>query len=126
MKDLKHLIYFENLLRTANNELIAEAQNDGKICIGYACENVPEPLLNIGKAFSTRLRAPNTGSTEVGSYYLTSLLCEYSRSLLERAIEGGFNFADCVITPDGCTMMNRAVENMELLEAYYERRTAHG
>ena len=53
MKDLKHLIYFENLLQSANNELIRQAQNDGKICIGYACENVPEPLLNIGNAFST-------------------------------------------------------------------------
>ena len=117
MKDLKHLIYFENLLQSANNELIRQAQKDGKICIGYACENVPEPLLNIGNAFSTRLRAPNTGSTEVGTYYLTNLLCEYSRSLLERAIEGGYNHLDGLITPDGCTMMNRCIENMELLNA---------
>ena len=47
---------------------------------------------------------------------MTSFLCEYSRALLERAIEGGYNFADCMITPDGCSMMNRAVENMELLK----------
>lgn len=47
---------------------------------------------------------------------MTSFLCEYSRALLERAIEGGYNFADCLITPDGCTMMIRAVENMELLK----------
>ena len=53
---------------------------------------------------------------EMGTYYMTSFLCEYSRALLERAIEGGFNFADCMITPDGCTMMNRCVENMELLK----------
>ena len=30
-------------------------------------------------------------------------------------MEGGFNFADCLIAPDGCSMINRAVENMELL-----------
>ena len=54
---------------------------------------------------------------EMATYYMTSFLCEYSRALLERAIEGGYNFADCLITPDGCTMMNRAVENMELLKA---------
>ena len=52
----------------------------------------------------------------MATYYVTSFLCEYSRALLERAIEGGYNFADCLITPDGCTMMNRAVENMELLK----------
>ena len=117
MKDLKHLIYFENLLLEANNELIRQAQQDGKICVAYTCENTPEPLLNLSGAFSARLRAPRTGSMEVATYYLTSFLCEYSRALLERAIEGGYNFADCIITPDGCSMMNRCVENMELLKA---------
>lgn len=116
MKDLKHLLYFENLLQEAHNDLVAQAQNEGKICVAYACENTPEPLLNLPGAFSTRLRAPRTGSMEMATYYMTSFLCEYSRALLERAIEGGYNFADCMITPDGCSMMNRAVENMELLK----------
>ena len=116
MKDLKHLLYFENLLQEAHNDLIAQAQNEGKICVAYACENTPEPLLNLPGSFSTRLRAPRTGSMEMATYYMTSFLCEYSRALLERAIEGGYNFADCMITPDGCSMMNRAVENMELLK----------
>ena len=116
MKDLKHLIYFENLLLEANNELVQKAQADGKICVAYTCENTPEPLLNLEGAFSARLRAPRTGSLDISTYYMTSFLCEYSRALLERAIEGGFNFADCIITPDGCSMMNRCIENMELLK----------
>ena len=115
MRDLKHLNYFEKLLQEANNPLIAQAKSEGRVCVTYTCENVPEPLLNLDKAFSIRLFAPNTGSMDIATYYMTNLLCEPSRALLERAIEGGFNFSDCVITPDGCTMMNRAVENMELL-----------
>jgi len=116
VKDLKHLIYFENLLLEANNELVQRAQADGKICVAYTCENTPEPLLNLEGAFSARLRAPRTGSLDISTYYMTSFLCEYSRALLERAIEGGYNFADCIITPDGCSMMNRCIENMELLK----------
>lgn len=116
MKDLKYLLYFENLLQEANNELIVQARKDGKICVAFPCENIPEPLLNLGNAFSIRLFAPNTGSMDIATYYMTNLLCETSRALLERAIEGGFNFADCVIAPDGCTMMNRCIENMELLK----------
>ncbi len=116
MKDLKHLLYFENLLLNADNELIDKAREDGRICVAYVCENTPEPLLNLGNAFSIRLRAPRTGSMEMGTYYMTSFLCEYSRALLERAIEGGYNFSDCIIAPDGCSMMNRCVENMELLK----------
>ncbi len=120
MRDLKHLIYFENLLQEANNALVVQAKNDGKICVAYTCENVPEPLLNLGDCCSIRLFAPHTGSMDIATYYMTNLLCEPSRALLERAIEGGFNFADCVITPDGCTMMNRCVENMELLHTMGE------
>ena len=115
MKDLKHLTYFENILMEAFNPLIRQAQQEGKICAAYTCENTPEPLLNLPGVFSARLRAPRSGSMEVATYYLTSFLCEYSRALLERAVEGGYNFADCIFTPDGCTMMNRCVENMELL-----------
>ncbi len=120
MKDLKHLYYFEKLLEDANNELVRQGKEEGYKCIATTCESVPEPLLNLPGVFSVRLRAPKTGSLEMATYYMTSFLCEYSRALLERAIEGGFNFVDGLITPDGCTMINRCVENMELLHTMGE------
>lgn len=120
MRDLKYLSFFENLLQEANNALITQAKNEGKVCAAFVCENTPEPLLNLDGVFSVRLSAPHTGSMDIATYYMTSFLCETSRALLERAIEGGFNFADCVIAPDGCTMMNRCVENMELLKTMGE------
>lgn len=116
MKDLKHLYYFEKLLDEANNELVREAQREGRICVGNVCSLVPEVLLDLPGTFTVRLRAPRTGSMEMGTYYLTSFLCEYSRALLERALEGGYQFLDCLIAPDACSMINRAVENMELLK----------
>ena len=120
MRDLKYLSFFENLLQEANNALITQAKNEGKVCAAFVCENTPEPLMNLDGVFSVRLSAPHTGSMDIATYYMTSFLCETSRALLERAIEGGFNFADCVIAPDGCTMMNRCVENMELLKTMGE------
>lgn len=116
MKDLKHLYYFEKLLEDANNELVRQAKAEGKKCVGSVCYQVPEVLLNLDGLFSARLRAPRTGSLEMGTYYMTSFLCEYTRALLERAIEGGYQFLDCLLAPDGCTMINRCVENMELLK----------
>ncbi len=118
MKDLKHLYYFEKLLEDANNDLVRAAQDAGKKCVATVCENIPEPLLNLPGIFSVRLRAPRTGSMEMSTYYMTSFLCEYTRALLERAIEGGYNFADALITPDGCSMLNRCIENMELLKTF--------
>ena len=116
MKDLKHLYFFEQLLMDANNDLVRKAQEDGRKCVGNICFQTPEPLMDLPGLFTVRLRAPKTGSMEMGTYYLTSFLCEYSRALLERALEGGYRFLDCMLAPDGCTMINRCVENMELLK----------
>ena len=37
LKDLKYLIWFEDLLENADNELVQKAQADGKLAIGYTC-----------------------------------------------------------------------------------------
>lgn len=116
MKDLKHLYDLEQLLQECNNGLVKEACEKGQIAVGDVCSMIPEVLLNLPGCFSVRLRAPRTGSIEIGTYYMTSLLCEYCRALVERAVEGGYNFLDCIIAPDACAAMNRCVENMELLK----------
>ena len=115
MKDLKHLIYFERLLENADNELVEQAKADGGICLGYTCFHIPEVLLNVDKCFSTRLRAPNTGSIDIATYYMSNYTCEYARALLERAIEGGYRFLDALIGVDACSMMNRSMEHFEIL-----------
>lgn len=116
MKDLKHLFYFEKLLDDANNELVREAQKEGRLALGYTCYHMPEVLLNLGRCFSIRLRAPRTGSMEMASYYMSSGSCEYSRALLERGLEGGYHFLDAIAGVDACEAMNRAMGNMELLQ----------
>ena len=115
MKDLKHLIYFENLLENADNELVEKAKADGGICLGYTCFHIPEVLLNVDRCFSARLRAPNTGSIDIATYYMSNYTCEYARALLERAIEGGYQFLDALIGVDACSMMNRSMEHFEIL-----------
>ena len=115
MKDLKHMIYFENLLENADNELVKQAQAEGGLAIGYTCYHVPEALLNVDKCFSVRLRAPNTGSIDIATYYMSNYTCEYARVLVERAIEGGYQFLDALIGVDACSMMNRAMEHFEIL-----------
>ena len=115
MKDLKYLIYFEKLLDNANNELIRQARDEGKLAVGYTCFHMPEVLLNLDKCFSVRLRAPKTGSMDIATYYMSNYTCEYCRALLERSIEGGFNFLDALAGVDACAEMNRCMENIELV-----------
>ena len=116
MRDLKHLIYFENLLDNADNELVEKAKAEGKLAIGYTCFHIPEVLLNVPGCFSVRLRAPRTGSIDIATYYMSNYTCEFARSLVERGIEGGFNFLDGLAGVDACSMMNRFYEHFELLK----------
>ena len=115
MKDLKHLIYFENLLQEAKNELVDKAISEGGKAIAYTCYHIPEVLLNVDNCFSVRLRAPRTGSMDIATYYLSSYLCGYSKALLERGIEGGYNFLSALIGSESCSEMNRTYEHFELL-----------
>ena len=115
MKDLKHLIYFEELLSEANNALVKQATADGKKALGYTCYFVPEVLLNLGGCFSVRLRAPGTSNTDIGTYYMTNKTCPFTRSILERSMEGGYNFLSAMLSSETCQMMHRAHEYFDIM-----------
>ena len=115
MKDLKHLIFFENLLQDAQNELVTKAIAEGQHALGYNCYYVPETLLNLPGCFSSRLRAPRCTSTDVAGYYMTNRTCPYARSILERAIEGGYNYLDALFGAESCATMERMEEHFTLL-----------
>ena len=115
MRDLKYIYEFEKLLLEANNDLVQKAKNDGGIALGYTCYHVPEVLLNCGNCFSVRLRAPRTGSLDIATYYMSNFLCGFSKAILERAIEGGYQFLDAFLASETCSEMNRSAEHFELL-----------
>ena len=113
MKDHKHLIYFENLLQEANNELVQKAKANGEYAIGYTCYFMPEVLLDLPGCFSVRLRAPRCTSPDIATYYMSARVCHYARSLLERALEGGFNFLDAQMATETCTGTCRFQEHLQ-------------
>ena len=115
LKDLKHLIYFENLLQEAQNELVTKAKDEGMHALGYNCYYIPEVLLNLPGCFSSRLRAPRCTSTDIANYYMTTRTCPYARSILERAIEGGYNYLDALFGAESCATMERMEEHFFLI-----------
>lgn len=107
MKDLKYLIRFEDLLQEANNKLVRQAKEEGKMALAYNCSYIPEPLLDVDGCFGVRLRAPKCTSPDMATYYMTTRSCPYAKSILERAFEGGYNFLDALIGQECCSTMNR-------------------
>ena len=116
MRDLKHLIYFEDLLQEANNELVRKGKEDGNLCLGYTCYFMPEVLLDLPGCFAVRLRAPKCTSPDMASYYMSGRTCHYGRSLLERALEGGFNFIDAQLATETCTVTCRFQEHLDYMD----------
>jgi len=115
MRDLKHLIKFENLLLEANNALVRQAREEGKLALGYTCYFMPEVLLDLPGCFSVRLRAPRSTSPDMATYYMSSRTCLYGRCLLERALEGGFNFLDAQLATETCTVTCRFQEHLQMM-----------
>ncbi len=107
--------FFDNLISEPVNSLIQKAVDEGRVPIGYSCSLIPEPLLSLGKLFPVRLYAQGVNGTQIADNYLSSVLCSYSRSILERAIMNGFDFLGGVIFAASCDHIRRAGQHFELL-----------
>lgn len=109
------MIEFEDLLLEAHNDLVRQAKDEGKLALGYTCYFMPEVLLNLPGCFSVRLRAPRSASPDMATYYMSGRTCMYGRALMERALEGGFNFLDAQLATETCTVTCRFQEHMQLM-----------
>ncbi len=93
--------------------LSQKAKANGEYAIGYTCYFMPEVLLDLPGCFSVRLRAPRCTSPDIATYYMSARVCHYARSLLERALEGGFNFLDAQMATETCTGTCRFQEHLQ-------------
>jgi benzoyl-CoA reductase/2-hydroxyglutaryl-CoA dehydratase subunit BcrC/BadD/HgdB len=116
MKDLVHIFELEDLLQEANNALVKKAKADGKRVLGYTCYFMPEVLLDLPGCVSVRLRAPRSTSPDMATYYMSNRTCMYGRCLLERALEGGYNFLDAQMATETCTVTCRFQEHLQLMD----------
>lgn len=112
MRDLKNVIFFDDLLQESYNALVRQAKEEGKYALGYTCYFMPEVLLDPPGCFSVRLRAPRCTSPDMATYYMSSRVCHYARSLLERALEGGYNFIDAQLGTETCAGTCRFQEHL--------------
>lgn len=118
INSLRHIDFFRDLLQQPENELVKKAVEEGRIPIGYSCCIVPEPLLSMGKAFPIKLKAQHIESTENSTYYLSSMVCEYARSILEAVLDNDFHFLKGNVGTSSCIHITRAAEYFEILDTH--------
>ncbi len=116
MKQAKLPAIFKELLDTSLNPLVDQAQAQGRRAIAYTCSYVPEPLLNVEGLFSVRLRAPGVLGTPMADTYLSSVICSFTRSIMEQALEGMYDSLDGWVFVASCDHMRRLYDNLRYLQ----------
>ncbi len=106
---------FNELLQDPFNRLAEQAAGSGRIPVGYSCSFVPEALLMADRLFPVRLHAPGVYGTELADNYLSSLVCSYTRSLLEFAMDDRFDGIQGWVFVPSCAHMQRLIDNFEYL-----------
>ena len=107
--------FFPDLLEDPHNSLIDKALDNGKVPIGYTCSFVPEVLLTVDKLLPVRVFAPGVSGTEVADIYLSNVICSYTRSLLEFAMDGRYDFLKGWVFAASCDHLRRLYDNLNYL-----------
>lgn len=106
-------IKLPDLLEGPRNALIDEALEKGMMPVGYSCSMVPRALLSVGKLFPVRVRATGVTGTELADACMSSVICSYTRSLLEFALEGQYDFLKGWVFVACCDHLRRLNDNLE-------------
>ncbi|MCU0847506.1 MAG: 2-hydroxyacyl-CoA dehydratase family protein [Spirochaetes bacterium] len=107
--------YLAGLLDDPCNEVVEQAVAYGMIPLGYTCSLIPEPVLSAGRLFPLRLRAPGVSGTETADIYLSSVICSYTRSLLELALDSKYDFLKGWVFAASCDHLRRLYDNLGYL-----------
>jgi len=106
---------FGEILNDPAHALIDEAIAEGNTVVGYTCSYVPEALLSVDGLVPVRLRAPGVAGTPMADTYLSSVICPYTRSLLEFALEDRYHFLGGWVFTSSCDHLRRLCDNLEYL-----------
>lgn len=99
-------------IRDTDNDYLRAARNRGDHCIGLTCSFVPEALLQVRGLVPVRVYAHGVVGTEMADAYLSNVLCSYTRSLLQFAMEGRHEHLDGWVFSASCDHLRRLYDNL--------------
>jgi bcr-type benzoyl-CoA reductase subunit C len=93
--------------KTLFNSYLEDWKNQGGKVLGYFCSFVPPEIISAAGLLPVRIRATGNKGTELSDAYMASLSCSFSRSCLNMALEGGYDFLDGIIFGNSCDQVRR-------------------
>ncbi|MGI5986286.1 MAG: 2-hydroxyacyl-CoA dehydratase [Clostridiales bacterium] len=96
-----------------SGESVKAWKAQGKKAIGYICCHVPVEILHALDIMPIRMRATGITESPDGDTWMSTFSCSFARGILQRWLDGTYEFLDGIVTSDGCLMSARAFDNAE-------------
>ena len=90
--------------------ILQEHKNQGKKVVGFFCSYVPEEIIYAAGMLPYRVRAIGCENTTSADVYMAQVNCTFSRSCLEYALEGEYNFLDGLVFTWTCDNLRRVYD----------------
>jgi len=107
MSTLDELIEIASVLEPPD---VKEWKAAGRNVVGFFCSYVPEEILYAGGILPYRVRAIGCESTTSADVYMAQVNCSFSRSCLEFAFEGKYDFLDGLVFVWSCDNLRRVYD----------------
>jgi benzoyl-CoA reductase subunit C len=79
-----------------------ELKAEGRKIIGYLCSFTPVEMITAADLVPYRITGSVKGSIALADAYLETIACPFTRSCLDIALKGGYDFLDGYVVPHSC------------------------
>ncbi len=97
------------------NPILEEWKDEGRKVVGFFCAYVPEEILYAADILPYRVRAVGCEHTSSADVYMAQVNCTFSRSCLEFAFEGKYDFLDGLVFTWSCDNLRRVYDILKEL-----------
>ena len=97
---------FQEMKSLSPQDLPPPGERRGRKVIGWRCTYVPEEIIYAAGMFPLRVRG-GSGEIQEASAYLHANTCSFSRSCLERTLDGTYRLLDGVVSTTSCDPKRR-------------------
>ena len=95
---------------TLTNPSLREWKSEGRKVVGFLCAYVPEEIIHAAGILPYRVRAVGCEQTSSADVYMAQVNCTFSRSCLEFALEGKYEFLNGLVFTWSCDNLRRVYD----------------
>ena len=102
---------FSRVLAELDNPYVRDQREKGRTVIGFFCSYIPMELIAAAGAVPFRLQGSPGRDIGIGTTYLSSRLCTFSRNALTLVLENDYSFLNGFVGCNTCDHIRRASQN---------------